>query len=300
MATRPGPLGFRISPAQSSGLDWPTLAAAWTLAGETRLFDAAWLSDHLTDASRDRGGPAFEAMTTLAALAPRVPGMWVGVAVASNTFRHPAVLAKSASVLDNVTGGRFILGLGAGWHEGEHEQFGIPLPPMAERFDRFQSAVEVLSMLFSDAARRPPGVSLPDRFYPLHGATLEPAPLRRGGPPLWLGVGRRRGIDLLARFGEGWPMPGNRPGDVAFFSEKRDEIRRAIEVAGRNPDAFTFAAQMSVGSSDAELREARETAQAFLRAGANHLIIGVPGPLGPNAVARMAAEVAAPIRDEIG
>jgi alkanesulfonate monooxygenase SsuD/methylene tetrahydromethanopterin reductase-like flavin-dependent oxidoreductase (luciferase family) len=95
-------------------------------------------------------------------------------------------------------------------------------------------------------------------------------------------------------------MPGNRPGDVAYFSEKRDEIRRAIEVAGRNPDAFTFAAQMSVGSSDAELREARETAQAFLRAGANHLIIGVPGPLGPNAVARMAAEVAAPIRDEIG
>lgn len=300
MATRLGPLGFRVSAVQSGGLDWPTLAACWTLAGETRLFDAGWLSDHLTDASRDRGGAAFESLTTLAALAGRVPGMWVGVAVASNTFRHPAVLAKSASVLDNVTGGRFILGLGAGWHEGEHDQFGIPLPPMSERFDRFESAVEAVSLLFSDAARRPPGVSLPDRFYPLRGATLEPSPVRRGGPPIWLGVSRRRGIELAARFAEGWPMPGNRPGDVAYFAAKRDEIRRAVEAAGRDADAFTFAAQMTSGSTDGELREARETAEAFLRAGANHVIIGVPGPLGPNGVARMASEVAAPVRDTVG
>ncbi len=300
MATRPGPLGFRVSAVQSGGLDWPTLAACWTLAGETRLFDAGWLSDHLTDASRDRGGSAFEAMTTLAALAGRVPGMWVGVAVASNTFRHPAVLAKSAALLDNVTGGRFILGLGAGWHEGEHDQFGIPLPSIVERFDRFQSAIEVVSLLFSDAARRPPGVTLPDRFYPLRGATIEPAPLRRGGPPLWLGVGKRRGVELAARFAEGWPMPGNRPGDVKYFSNKRDEIRRAIEAAGRDPDAFTFAAQMNVGATDGELREARETAEAFFREGANHVIIGVPAQLGPNGVARMASEVAAPIRESIG
>jgi alkanesulfonate monooxygenase SsuD/methylene tetrahydromethanopterin reductase-like flavin-dependent oxidoreductase (luciferase family) len=300
MATRPGPLGFRVSPGQSAWLDWPTLAACWTLAGETRLFDAGWLSDHLTDASRERGGGAFESMTALAALAGRVPGMWVGVAVASNTFRHPAVLAKSAAVLDNVTGGRFILGLGAGWHEGEHDQFGIPLPPMAERFDRFASAVEVVSALFSDAARRPPGVTLADPFYPLERATLEPPPLRRGGPPLWLGVGKRRGIELAARFADGWPMPGNRPGDVGFFSEMRDRFRTAIEAAGRDPDAFTFAAQMSVGSTDAELREARRTAAALLRAGANHLIVGVPASLGPNGVARMASEVAAPIRDSLG
>ena len=295
-----GPLGFRVAAVQSAGLDWATLAACWTLAGETRLFDAGWISDHLTDASRERGGGAFESMTVLAALASRVPGMWVGVAVASNTFRHPAVLAKSAAVIDNVTGGRFILGLGAGWHEGEHDQFGIPLPPIGERFDRFQSAVEVLSSLFSDAARRPPGLSLPDRFYPLHGATLEPPPMRRGGPPLWLGVGKPRGIELAARFADGWPMPGNRPGDVAYFAQMRDTIRRAIEAAGRDPDAFTFAGQMTSGESEGDLRRARETAEAFLRAGANHLIIGVPTALGPNGVARMASEVALPIRETLG
>src|ERR1035437_3509760 len=131
-----------------SGFDWPRLAAAWTLAGETGLFDAGWMSDHLTDASREHGGPSMESLTTLAALSSFVPGMWVGVAVASNTFRHPAVLAKSAAVLDNVTGGRFILGLGAGWHVGEHEQFGIPLPPIAERFDRFESSIAAVTALF--------------------------------------------------------------------------------------------------------------------------------------------------------
>src|SRR5450759_257930 len=107
MPTRPGLNGFRISPVDAAPRDWPRLAATWALAGETRLFDAGWMSDHLTDASQARNGPSMESMTTLAALASRVPGMWVGVAVASNTFRHPALLAKEAAALDNVTGGRF-------------------------------------------------------------------------------------------------------------------------------------------------------------------------------------------------
>jgi alkanesulfonate monooxygenase SsuD/methylene tetrahydromethanopterin reductase-like flavin-dependent oxidoreductase (luciferase family) len=300
MRTRPGPLGFKTSPVDMSGFDWPRLAATWTLAGETRLFDAGWMSDHLSDASRGRGGPSPESITTLAALASRVPGMWVGVAVASNTFRHPAVLAKAAAALDNVTGGRFVLGLGAGWHEGEHEQFGIPLPPIVERFDRFESAVRVLTALFSDDGRRSPGVTLDDPYYPLRGATLEPGTMRPGGPPLWLGVTKRRGIALAARYAEGWPMPGNRPGDVAYFSEKRDEIRRAVEAAGRDPAEFTFAAQLACGETDAELKTAREVAEDLLRAGADHLILAVPAALGPNGLARMAAEVAAPLRDTIG
>jgi alkanesulfonate monooxygenase SsuD/methylene tetrahydromethanopterin reductase-like flavin-dependent oxidoreductase (luciferase family) len=292
--------GFRVSPIYAEGLEWPKLAASWALAGETGLFDAGWISDHLTDAGRARGGPAMESMTVLSALASRVPGMWVGVAVASNTFRHPAVLAKSAAVLDNVTGGRFVMGLGAGWHEGEHEQFGITLPPMAERFARFESAVEVLASLFSDAARQPPGVTRPDPYYPLSGATLEPPPMRPGGPPIWLGVGKPRGIALAARFADGWPMPGTRLGDVAYFSQMRTEISRALEAAGRDPGNFTFAAQLTCGSSDAELNEARGVAEAFVRAGANHLMLSVPAPLGPNGMARMAAGVAAPLRDAAG
>jgi alkanesulfonate monooxygenase SsuD/methylene tetrahydromethanopterin reductase-like flavin-dependent oxidoreductase (luciferase family) len=295
--TRPGRIGFRISAVASQGVDWQRLDATWALAGELDVFSAGWLSDHLSDASRDRGGGAFESIATAAALAHRVPGKWIGIAVLSNTFRHPAVLAKSAVVLDNATSGRFVLGLGAGWHEGEHDAFGLPLPPMRERFDRFESALAVLATLFSEKARSEPGVSLEDPFYPLHEATMEPGAIRPDGPAIWLGGQRPRGIALAARYAEGWPMPGNRPGDVPYFVSKRDEIRRALDAAGRDPSDFTFAAQLNAGGEPDELRRARETALEFVRVGADHLIIGVPGRLGPDALAAMAREVAEPVRE---
>src|SRR6476646_5443161 len=149
--TRPGLLGFRTAPIASQGLDWARLDSIWAAAGAQDVFSAGWMSDHLTDASVDRGGGAFESLTTAAALAHRVPGKWIGIAVLANTFRHPALVAKAAAAIDNATGGRFIVGLGAGWHEGEHASFGIPLPEMAGRFARYESAVATLVALFSDA-----------------------------------------------------------------------------------------------------------------------------------------------------
>ena len=293
----PGLVGFRIAATASAGIDWSRLDETWALAGELGAFDAGWLSDHLSDAARERGGPAMEALTAAAALAHRVPGKWIGIAVLANTFRHPSIVAKAATVLDNATGGRFILGMGAGWHEGEHEAFGISLPPMAERFDRFESGVATVAALLSEAARTPPGVTRDDPFFPLRGATNEPPPVWPGGPPIWIGGQRRRGIALAVRHGDGWPMPGNRPGDVAYFSEKRDEIRRALDAAGRDPDAFTFAAQLSCGSTAAERREALAIGTSFVRAGAGHVILGLPASAAPNGLADMAREVAEPLAE---
>ncbi len=292
---RPGLVGFRISATESAGLDWRRIDDTWTMAGTLPVFAAGWMSDHLSDASRARNGPAFESLTTIAALAHRVPGKWVGIVVLANTLRHPAVLAKSATVIDNVTGGRFVLGLGTGWHEGEHEAFGIRLPPLPERYDRYESALRVLTALFSDEARQPPGVSLEDPFYPLRNATNEPPPVRPGGPAIWLGGQKRRGIALAARYAAGWPLPGNRPGDVAYFSQKRDEISRALEAEGRDPGEFTFAAQLSCGSSRTSRQAALETSRAFVRAGANHVILGVPAGDAPDGLAAVAHEVAEPL-----
>jgi alkanesulfonate monooxygenase SsuD/methylene tetrahydromethanopterin reductase-like flavin-dependent oxidoreductase (luciferase family) len=293
----PGLIGFRISALASRGIDWPKLDETWALGGETPAFSAGWLSDHLTDASRDRGGGAFEAISTAAALAHRVPGKWIGIAVLSNTFRHPAVLAKSAVTLDNATGGRFILGLGAGWHEGEHDAFGIPLPPMAERFDRFESALRVLAALFSDGAAAEPGVTVDDSFYPLRGATMQPRPVRPGGPAIWLGGQKRRGIALAARYAVGWPLPGTHTGNVEYFVEKRDEIRRALEAVGRDAAEFTFAAQVDAGGDEASRRTARESALRFLDVGADHIILGIPATAGPSGLAAMAREVADPVAE---
>ncbi len=293
--SRLGPVGFRISATGSAGLDWPRLDATWAQAGELDVFSAGWLSDHLSDASRERGGVAFEAFTTAAALAHRVPGKWIGIAVAANTFRHPAVLAKQATMLDIVTGGRFILGLGAGWHVGEHEAYGVPLPPPQERFDRYESSLRVLSALFSDAARESPGVTLDDPIHPLDRATNEPPPTSPTGPQLWLGGQRRRGIELIARYASGWPLPGNRAGDVTYFTQMRDKISRELESTGRDPAEFTFAAQVDCGADAESRRQALDIAREFQRAGATHVILGVPGAAAPDALLPMAREVAEPL-----
>jgi len=292
---RPGLIGFRIAPTSSAGLDWQRLDDTWAMAGEIDAFSAGWMSDHLSDAGRERNGPAFESLTMAAALARRVPGKWVGIAVVANTFRHPAVLAKAATVIDNVTGGRLIVGLGAGWHQGEHDAFGIPLPPIRERFDRLESSLRVLTALFSDAARTPPGVTLEDLFYPLHDATNEPPPVRPGGPAIWLGGQKKRGIELAVRYASGWPMPGNRPGDVDYFADRHDAIRRALEAAGRDPDNFSFGAQLNAGATPESRREALDTARRFVAAGANHLLIGVPAATAPDGLTAMAREVAEPL-----
>jgi alkanesulfonate monooxygenase SsuD/methylene tetrahydromethanopterin reductase-like flavin-dependent oxidoreductase (luciferase family) len=296
LATGPGPIGFRLSATALAGLDWRVLDETWALAGEQPVFDAGWTSDHLSFAGQERGGPSFESLTTLAALAHHVPGKWLGVAVISNTFRHPSVLAKSATVLDNVTGGRFILGLGSGWHAGEHDAFGIPLPPPPVLFDHLESSLAVLEALFSDAAREEPGVTLDDPLASLHGATNLPPPIRPGGPRIWLGVGRRRGLSLLSRFADGWVMRGDRPGDVPYFRETRDRIARALDAAGRDVESFHFAAQVSCGATAETRGVALATSREMVRAGATHVILGTPAATAPLGLADMAREVAEPLR----
>ncbi len=285
-------VGFKTTPID---VTWPTLDEVWHAAGELEVLTAGWMADHLTDATRDRGGQSWEAWTLMAALAHRVPGKWLGHAVLANTFRHPALVAKGATVMDHVTGGRFIVGLGAGWHEGEHEAFGIDLPPIGERIDCLASAVAVLRALFSDAARSEPGATLDDRFYPLHEAVNDPAPLSAAGPAIWLGGQRPRGIALAARAANGWLLPGNRAGDVGYMVDRRDAVFRAMAAIGRDPAGFTMAAQVGCGASADDRREALRTARAFVAAGAQHVILGFAPRLGPSTLQAIAVEVAEPL-----
>ncbi|HKB27472.1 MAG TPA: LLM class flavin-dependent oxidoreductase, partial [Candidatus Limnocylindrales bacterium] len=149
-------IGVKTSPQDT---DWTTLDATWARIGEHEVFESVWVNDHLTNARDAQGGASLEALTTLSALAHRVAGKCLGIAVLSATFRHPAVLAKQLTVLDHVTGGRLIVGLGAGWHDPEPVPFAIPFPPIAERFDRYESSLGVIRALFSDEARSLPGVT---------------------------------------------------------------------------------------------------------------------------------------------
>lgn len=290
-------IGFKTSP---QGVDWSTLDETWAAAGELPALEAAWLNDHLSDPLIDRGGASLEPLTIAAALAHRVPGRWIGVAVLSNTFRHPAVLAKQATALDLITGGRFILGLGAGWHEGEHATFGIPLPPIAERISRLGSAVRVIRALGSTAASVAPGVTLDDRWYPLEGALNLPPPTTPGGPPIWLGGQRARGLRLAAELADGWVLPSAWNEGVTEFSDRRTAILREMDALGRDPGPFAFGGQLPAGADAAERAVALETARRFVAAGANHIILGMPARLGPTGLVAIAREVAEPLRAELG
>jgi alkanesulfonate monooxygenase SsuD/methylene tetrahydromethanopterin reductase-like flavin-dependent oxidoreductase (luciferase family) len=278
-------------------VEWSVLDELWAMAGELRLFDGIWMNDHLTDLEDDRSGPSLESFTVAATLAHHVPGHWIGHSVLSNTFRHPAILAKQAAVLDQATGGRFILGLGAGWHEFEHRTFGIPLPPLRERIDRLESAVGVLRALFSEAATEPPGVTRDDPFYPLFQATLQPGPAQAGGPPLYLGGQGPRGLALAAREAQGWLVPGINANDPSYLQTKRDDLLARLEGEGRDRDGFDFVAQIHVRD---DRPAALATARSMVATGATHLMLGMRPALGVKELRRIVDDVARPLRDELG
>jgi alkanesulfonate monooxygenase SsuD/methylene tetrahydromethanopterin reductase-like flavin-dependent oxidoreductase (luciferase family) len=290
-------LSFKTSPQR---VDWATLDRTWRLAGELGGWDGAWMNDHLTDLVPDAPGPSLEAITTMATLVHYVPGVRVGHGVLSNTFRHPVLLAKAATVLDHATGGRFVLGLGAGWFEGEHEPFGIPLPPIGERIDRLISAVDVLQALFSPEAAAAPGVTRPDPFYPLTGAVNAPAPLTPGGPPIYLGGQKPRGIRLAAERAAGWLLTGTEAGDLGYFKDRREAILQALDEAGRDPGTFQIVGQVHTGPTAADRERARGQALAMAAAGATEMIIGIPASLGPQGLEDAHRDVLGPLRLELG
>jgi alkanesulfonate monooxygenase SsuD/methylene tetrahydromethanopterin reductase-like flavin-dependent oxidoreductase (luciferase family) len=289
--------GFKTSPQHVS---FAMLDETWAAAADLPVFTAAWMNDHVSDPAADAGGPSFEALTVMAALAHRVPGAWMGHSVLANTFRHPALLAKAATTMDHVTGGRFIVGLGMGWHAWEHEAFGIPLPPLRERFERLASTVRILRALGSPAAAAAPGVTLDDPFVPLRGATNEPSPLTRGGPPIFLGGQGPRGLRLAGEEGDGWFIPSMPFTPPEVFAERRGAILAAMEAAGRDPAGFQFVAQVAAGADATARAEARDLAVAYARAGATHVSVAVPARLGPEALLDAAREVAEPAAATLG
>ncbi len=292
-------IGFKTSPQD---VDWATLDATWSRAGEVRAgdggrFDSGWLNDHLTNLDAAEPGGSLEALTLLATLVHHVPGMTVGHAVLSNTFRHPVILAKAAVVLDHATDGRFVLGLGAGWFDGEHGPFGIELAPIGPRIDRLVAAVETLRALFDAPAATPPGVTRPDPHYPLRGAVNAPPPRTPGGPPLYLGGQGPRGIRLAARTAAGWLLPGTHAGNIEYFAGKRDELVAALEAEGRDPAAFDVVGQVSTGGTAATRREAVTAARGLIAAGATHIVLGMPAALGPDGLDVVIRDCLAPLRD---
>lgn len=275
-------IGFKTS---QTNVDWPTLRETWQAADEMPAFDSAWVFDHFV--ALGDGGACLEGWTVLTALAAATRRLQLGHLVLGNTYRHPAVLARMAATLDVIAEGRFVLGLGAGWHEAEHAMYGLPLPPIGERISNLESAVRVLRAIWSS----PGGVSLDAPPYRLADATCDPPPLTPGGPRIWLGGQKPRGIGIAARLADGWNHSG---GDPEAFAAQRDMLLRACEAAGRDPAEVEVSVQLRAwGASSGEVLDA---AAQYVEAGAQHVILMMRAADGPEGLARLAREVAEPLR----
>ena len=176
------------------------------LEAEELGFDHAWLVDHLVDTDGAPEDGCLEAWTLLAAIAAKTTRIRLGVLVSSNTFRHPAILLKEAVTVDHISGGRLVLGIGTGWHEDEHRRYGIDLPPPPERVDRFEEAVEVISLLMAQER-----TTFKGRYYQLDDARLEPRPVQRPRIPILIAAHRPRMLRIAARYADQWDTFGVDP-----------------------------------------------------------------------------------------
>ena len=215
-------------------------------AAEQAGFDAVSVPDHVQQ-NRVAGGPAspmFEAYTLLGALAMRTSSARLLALVSPVTLRSPGVLAKAVTTLDVLSGGRAVLGVGAGWDAAEHEAYGIPFPGIGERFDRLDETLAICRALFRDQR-----ASVTGKFYEVREAFNSPRPVAGTIPVLVAGGGERRTLDLVARHGDACNVFG---GDPAVVRHKFDVLRRHCERVGRDPaeitkTVFVFAAEDQAG-----------------------------------------------------
>jgi alkanesulfonate monooxygenase SsuD/methylene tetrahydromethanopterin reductase-like flavin-dependent oxidoreductase (luciferase family) len=276
-------IGFKTA---QFDVDWPTLLDIWQLADELPVFDSGWLLDHFVALGADGGG-SHEGWTLATALAARTNRLQLGHLVLGNTYRHPALLARMAATLDHVAEGRFVLGLGAGYHAHEHGMYGWRLPPAKERMTMLESAVRVLRALWTN----PHGVSLDAPPYRLEKATCEPPPLTAGGPRIWLGTQGPRGLRIAAALADGW----NHTGAPETFVAKRDVLLRHCDQIGRDPAEIEITAQVFLQGADYPALV--DTATAYARNGAGHLILIMPAADGTAGLRRLAERAAAPLRE---
>jgi alkanesulfonate monooxygenase SsuD/methylene tetrahydromethanopterin reductase-like flavin-dependent oxidoreductase (luciferase family) len=225
-------------------LRWDRLVDAAQRA-EALGFDSAWISDHFfLDLARygEWSEPlgTVEPFTALAGLAVATDRIRLGTLVACAPFRHPAHVAKMASVIDLATDGRFDLGIGAGWYEREFEAFGYPYGSTGERFGILEESVAVIAGLFQGGP-----VDHDGKHFRLRGAFNHPAPVIRDGrtgPPIWVGgKGGDRLLRLVARHGAGWNTVWKWARSA--FAERAYALRMAWSAQGRDPDA----ARISLG-----------------------------------------------------
>lgn len=234
------------------GLDWPRWKRL-AEAAETLGLAGLYRSDHFTNPD----GPyksALELLISFAYLAAETSRIEFGPMVSPVSFRNPVVSAWSAAAVDDLSGGRFHMGLGAGWQEREHRNFGFDLLDLDQRFIRFEEGIRVVKLLLQ--SDKP--VALDGEYFHLEDAILLPRPARAGGPPIVIGGnGAKRTMPLAAKYADEWNAVFVTPDRFRELSAHLDGL---LENEGRAASSMrrTLMNRITVGSTDADVKRKTE------------------------------------------
>lgn len=273
-------------------IPWPELRDQWTWF-EEQGFDSLWLPDHFfPTAGRDK--PMFEAWTTLAGLAVVTQRARIGILVSSNTFRHPALLAKQAVTIDHLSEGRLELGIGAGWFVEEHDVFGLDFPETRALVDRFAEAVALI-----DTYLRNDKTTFAGEHYQLSGAFNRPAPIQKPRPPLVMGAHGPRMLRLVAKYADTW----NSFAPPEELRRRNEQLTEYCEEIGRDPASIRRAMFYGVRQSPED--DPWDSVDAFTdyigryrEAGMQEFVLQISSPDRFRVVERVASDILPTLRHD--
>ncbi len=240
------------------GLTWDRWSRIVETA-ENNNFDSVWRSDHLFSVMGVNDRDQLSLWPSLTLVAARDSKLEFGALVSPTTFRHPVMLAKDAVALDNLSNGRFWLGVGAGWNEREHRSFGFPLPPLKERMDRLEEAIEVIKLLWTGET-----VNYAGKQFTLDNAQMRPVPVGSTGVPMMIGgSGERRTLRMVAQFANEWNATAS---SIEDYQHKVEVLERHCDDVGRDSSEIARSVMLGhiIGANDADLRERAARIQKVL------------------------------------
>jgi alkanesulfonate monooxygenase SsuD/methylene tetrahydromethanopterin reductase-like flavin-dependent oxidoreductase (luciferase family) len=294
-ALRPTSIGLGIPVSeQAAGADFPhfdDLLAVSRIAADAG-FEALWYADHFSFESDQGLRGSWDVWTAMAAIAASVPNVQIGSMVACTAYRNPGVIAKMTEMIDEISGGRFILGLGAGWNRPEYDQFGFPFEP---RVTRFEEALTIIHGMLRNGE-----VDFQGMYYQANKAVNLPRGPRPAGPPILIGTGGDRMLRILARYADAWDTGWG--GDTAGLSKKVARLEAACQDVGRDPATVvrsvgvSFAGEGFTGDPATTFQGTNEEKVRFLEEmaalGFRHIRIGLQ-PFSHGAVESLAPVIEA-------
>lgn len=250
---------------------WSAYLALWQEADQIDVFESAWNWDHFYPLAPPYDGPNLEGWTMLAALAQATTRLRVGAMVNGMHHRHPAVTANMAATLDIISGGRFVLGIGAGWNEMESNAYGIELGSLKQRFDRLDEGIEVIRSLLDNRVTNFSG-----SYFTVTEAWCEPKPVQGKLPIVIGGKGRTRTLRTAARWADQWDMTF--PAQVSDWQQLDAVLRAHCDDVGRDQSEITRSVHLPYPAGE-EPAALVERSAAFTAAGVDVIVWSMQGEI---------------------